>query len=123
MLTVPAHWANYTVTAALKCALDGKLAVNHLSHDEAKHAVLKCLSWYEAHDEYEWPDFSRLRYDFAQVMRLRRELVKDVQDALERAGSIKITVPGTPDSLAGGLRTRRSDGAGQCSASNTVFFS
>ena len=122
LLTLPADWAYIMVTAALKYASDEKLAATYTSHDEAKHSILKTLNWYEAHDEYEWPDFSRLGFDFSQAMRLRRGLVQDVSNALEQAGNIKITIHGTPDSLAGGRQIRQPDGAGECAVRNSFCF-
>lgn len=101
-----AEWPVYMVTAALKCASDERLPVTYASQDEARFRILKSLSWFEAHDEYEWPDFTSFNYDFSQVMRLRRALVQDIFNALERAGSLKISISGTPDSNAG----RRSAG-------------
>ncbi|KAF9697885.1 hypothetical protein EKO04_003999 [Ascochyta lentis] len=110
-LTKPVDWAIYMVTAALKCASDEKMAAPHASSDEAKHSILKTLNWFEAHDQYEWPNFSHQNYDFAQAMRLRRALVQDVCNALQQAGSLKIGAPGTPDSVAG-RGARRSNGSG-----------
>ncbi|KZM24075.1 hypothetical protein ST47_g4771 [Ascochyta rabiei] len=100
-LTKPAEWAFHMVTAALKYASDEKIGVTRASPDEAKHSILKSLNWFEAHGEYEWPNFSRLNLDFAQAMRLRRALVQDVCNVLQQAGNIKIGAPGTPDSVGG----------------------
>lgn len=86
----------------------------HASPDEAKHAILNILNWLEAHDEYDWPDLSRMNFDFSQVMRLRRALVQDVFNALRQAGNLKIVVPGTPDSVADASRTRRRGVDGEC---------
>lgn len=89
----PAEWAMYTVIAALKFALDENATLTYVTPDEAKHSILKTLNWFEAHDEYEWPDFSDRNYDFAQVMRLRRALVQDVFNALQQANQVKTGVP------------------------------
>lgn len=88
------------VTAALKCASE-RLPATYASHDDARFQILKSLNWFEAHDEYEWPDFTSFNYDFSQAMRLRRALVQDIFNALEKAGNLKISVPGTPDSNTG----------------------
>jgi len=97
------------VTAALKCAGDERTALAYITADEAKYSILKTLNWFEAHNEYEWPDFAGLNYSFDQVMRLRRALVADVYTALQKAGNIKLGVHGMPESNAG-TRRRRSSG-------------
>lgn len=107
------------VTAALKCASDEKVYAMHASPDDAKHCILKTLNWFEAHDEYEWPDFSRWKFDFSQAMRLRRALVQDVFNALQKAGSIKIGVPGTPDSVTGTRRSRQPNSDGRYTETTT----
>jgi hypothetical protein len=89
------------VTAALKCASDERFPTTHVSQDEARFQILKSLNFFEAHNEYEWPDFTSFHYDFSQVMRLRRALVQDVFNALEKAGNLSVSIPGTPDSNAG----------------------
>lgn len=108
MLT--ADWAHYMVIAALRCTTVERSDTTYLTADEAKHGILKTLNWLEAHHEYEWPDFASLHLSFDQAMRLRRALVGDIYTALHRAGSLKLGVPGTPDSTAGGRRDRRSEG-------------
>jgi hypothetical protein len=77
------------VTAALKCASE-RLPATYASQDDARFQILNSLNWFEAHDEYEWPDFTSFNYDFSQVMRLRRALVQDIFSALEQAGNLKI---------------------------------
>lgn len=109
----PAEWAMYTVIAALKFALDENATLTYVTPDEAKHSILKTLNWFEAHDEYEWPDFSDRNYDFAQVMRLRRALVQDVFNALQQANQVKT---GVPDSVTVVRRGDRSRGEGMRSA-------
>ena len=47
------------------------------------------------------PDFSSFNHDFSQVMRLRRALVQDIFNALGKAGNLRISIPGMPDSHAG----------------------
>ncbi|KAF1349249.1 hypothetical protein EJ07DRAFT_141031, partial [Lizonia empirigonia] len=108
-LSQPAEWAIYTVIAALKFALDESATLTYVTPDEAKHSILKTLNWFEAHDEYEWPDFSDRNYDFAQVMRLRRALVQDVFNALQQANQVKT---GVPDSVTVVRRGDRSHGEG-----------
>ncbi|CAO2650208.1 Nn.00g015000.m01.CDS01 [Neocucurbitaria sp. VM-36] len=88
-LTKPADWALYLVTAALKFSSDTSPSIGYLTPDEGRLDILKTLNWYEAHDEYEWPDFSTMSYDFNQAMRFRRALVNDVFIALQKAGYIK----------------------------------
>jgi hypothetical protein len=90
------------VTAALKFASDEKTPITYTSHDEARLDVLNTLNWFEAHSEYEWPDFARQGFDFSQAMRFRRALVTDVFIALQKAGNVrigsKLGVLGTPES-------------------------
>jgi hypothetical protein len=103
----------YMVTAALKFASDEKSPAIYPSQDDAKLAILKTLNWWEAHDEYQWPDFSRMNFDFAQAMRLRRALVNDVFSVLQKAGNVKIGIAGIPNSLAEVRRNKRSDDDGE----------
>jgi hypothetical protein len=101
------------VAAALKYAAHVKMPVVHASPDDAKYDILETLNWLEAHEEYDWPDFSRHNFDFAQVMRLRRALVNDVFGALQKAGNIRIGTLGTPDSVGDSRRQRRPDYDGE----------
>ncbi|KAJ4372920.1 hypothetical protein N0V83_003211 [Neocucurbitaria cava] len=100
--TYSADWAHYMVTAAIKFASDTSPPISYASPDEGRLDILKTLNWYEAHDEYEWPDFSNMGYDFSQAMRFRRALINDVFLALQKAGHIKTFAepgpPGTPSS-------------------------
>ncbi|KAF2998284.1 hypothetical protein E8E13_007045 [Curvularia kusanoi] len=112
-LTKPHDWGICLVTAALKCTTDGKLGSTYLTADEAKHGILNALNYLEAHDEYEWPEFTGYVFSFDQVMRLRRVLVGNVCMALGRAGHIKFGVPGTPDSSDGARRDRALNGSPQ----------
>ncbi|KAF2133791.1 hypothetical protein P153DRAFT_380969 [Dothidotthia symphoricarpi CBS 119687] len=112
-LTKPGDWSLHMVTAALKFASDEKTSTGYTIADEARLDILNTLNWYEAHAEYEWPDFSKSGFDFAQTMRLRRALVNDVYLALQKAGNIRITgqpgVLGTPESgRSSAKRTRTS---------------
>ena len=78
-----------------------RLPLHYTSEDASKLEILKTLNFYEAHNEYTWPDFSSLGYSFAQVMRLRRALVQDVFVALQRNGNVQIGSAGhagTPES-------------------------
>ncbi|KAL1643232.1 hypothetical protein SLS61_009331 [Didymella pomorum] len=81
------------VTAALKGASDEKLPATYASQDEAQFQILRSLNWFEAHNDF--------NYDFSQVMRLRRALVQDIFNALEKADNLHISILGTPDSHAG----------------------
>jgi hypothetical protein len=71
------------VTASLQfsCSSDAPVS-SYTTPDAGRLDVLNVLNWYEAHDEYEWPDFNKLGLDFAQTMRFRRALVNDVFVAL-----------------------------------------
>lgn len=114
-----ADWAHFMVTAALKFASDEKTPVTYASTDDARLDILNTLNWFEAHSEYEWPNFTRLGFDFSQAMRFRRALVSDVFVALQRAGNIKIGSEaggglGTPES--GTVRAAKRSGAGKDSA-------
>lgn len=100
----------YMVTAALKCAADERTAATYISADAAKHSILKTLNWLEAHNEYEWPEFTGQNYSFDQAMRLRRALVADTYTALQTAGNIKL---GVPDTLESNVGTRRRRNSGQ----------
>ncbi|KAF1849014.1 uncharacterized protein K460DRAFT_280436, partial [Cucurbitaria berberidis CBS 394.84] len=104
-------WALHMVAAALKFSSDTSPVISYKTPDEGRLDILKTLNWFEAHDEYEWPDFSRLGYDFSQAMRFRRALVNDLFVALHKVGHIKITgeagVMGTPDSVRGVRETKR----------------
>lgn len=99
-------WALHLVIAALKCSTDDRASSAYLTADKAKHDILKTLNWFEAHNEYDWPEFAA-HLSFDQVMRLRRVLVSDIYTAIERAGHISIGVLGTPDSSDGGVRRVR----------------
>ena len=68
--------------------MDDRANPTYLTADEAKHDILKTLNWFEAHNEYQWPDFGA-HFSFDQVMRLRRVLVTDTFTTLERTGHIK----------------------------------
>jgi hypothetical protein len=93
------------VTAALKFVSDEKAPIAYTSQDEARLDILNTLNWYEAHSEYQWPDFNGLGFDFSQAMRFRRELVNDVFVALQKAGNVRVGVAsgagvfGTPESM------------------------
>ena len=94
------------VTAALKFCSDAtSSATSYTTADSARLDILKTLNWYEAHDEYEWPDFSSMGFDFSQAMRFRRALVSDVFVALQKAGNVRVSgevgVFGTPESVRG----------------------
>ncbi|KAF3035298.1 hypothetical protein E8E12_003005 [Didymella heteroderae] len=117
-ITKPQDWSIYMVTAAVKCLSDEQLPTTFASHDEARYRILKCLNFFEAHNEYEWPDFTSFRYDFSQAMRLRRALVQDVFNALEKAGTLSIRGPGTTDSNEGRRQAPQSDGAGRTRITN-----
>jgi hypothetical protein len=106
-----ADWALHMVTAALKFSSSNDNTVSsYTSPDAGRIDVLNVLNWHEAHDEYEWPDFTHMGFDFSQTMRFRRALVNDVFVALQKAGNIRITrepgVLGTPQSgvAVGGKR-------------------
>lgn len=100
-----ADWALHMVTASLKfsCSSDAPVS-SYTTPDAGRLDVLNVLNWYEAHDDYEWPDFNKLGLDFAQTMRFRPALVNDVFVALQKAGVIKLTgepgVLGLPQSSA-----------------------
>lgn len=102
------------VAAALKFALDDKSATIYTVADEARIDILNILNWYEAHEEYNWPNFTHSGFDFAQAMRLRRALVSDVFVALQKAGNVQITgqpgVLGTPEH-EGRVRGTKRNGA------------
>jgi hypothetical protein len=102
------------VTAALKFASDDKSPITYPTQDEARQEILSTLNWYEAHSEYEWPEFNRLGFDFSQSMRFRRALVNDVFVALQKAGNVRVSdeaaVLGTPDN--GGERVCKRGGIG-----------
>jgi hypothetical protein len=53
-----------------------------ITPDVGRFNVLNTLNHLEAHDEYQWPDYTGLGFDFTQTMRLRRALVNDVFVAL-----------------------------------------
>ncbi|KAF2832673.1 hypothetical protein CC86DRAFT_401422 [Ophiobolus disseminans] len=113
-LTKPTDWASFMVTAALKYASDQNTPMTYTSADEARLEILNTLNWYEAHDEYEWPDFARLGFDFSQAMRFRRALVNDVFVALKKAGNVKLSdvgMLGTPDSSV--TRSKRAGASGR----------
>lgn len=102
-------WPFYMVTAAVKFSSASEHVITtYTSTDTARMDILNLLNWYEAHDEYHWPDFLGLGYDFYQAMRLRRVLVNDVFNGLQSAGKIKVAdeldVPGTPQ---GGVTCRK----------------
>jgi hypothetical protein len=102
------------VTAALKFVSDEKTPVIYSSQDAALLAILDTLNWYEAHSEYEWPNFTHLGFDFNQTMRFRRHLVNDVLNALKTSDAVKITggagVLGTPESSSVSRGEKRSAG-------------
>lgn len=103
-----ADWAIYMVTAAVQFSSSNSddsinpRRLTYITSSAACLAILNTLNWHEAHDEYIWPDFSALGFDFPQAMRLRRALVGDVLGALRSAGRIdvgdEVIVLGTPDS-------------------------
>jgi len=104
------------VTAALKFASDQPASVTYASADEARLEILNTLNWYEAHTEYEWPDFTHLGFDFSQAMRFRRALVNDVFIALKKAGNVRVNEGGgvgTPDSANGGGRATKRGSVGE----------
>lgn len=106
------------VTAALKFAEKNKEIVSYPTADEARIDILNSLSFCEAHDQYQWPDFSKLHFDFDQTMRLRRSLVNNVFIALQRSGNINIVVSaesvGTPESRAEGVAEDCAPGKDTC---------
>ena len=99
------------VDAAMKAVADETPPVRYASDDEGKLEILKALNFYEAHSEYEWPDFRQLGFDFSQTMRLRRALVSDVYVALLKNRSVQVgpAIAGTPDSWDRG-RKRTTEG-------------
>lgn len=106
------------VVAALKFVSDEETPVTYANQDVALLGILATLNRYEAHGEYEWPDFTSMGFDFCQTMRFRRQLVSDVLNALQKADTIKIAsgvdVLGTLDS--GGASRGRKRFAGEFSA-------
>ena len=78
------------IDAALKVVSDEAMPLRYQSDNEGKLLILKALNYYEAHDDYAWPDFTVLGFDFANNMRLRRALVHDVYIALERSGRLQL---------------------------------
>jgi hypothetical protein len=109
------HGVYLDSNAAIKIAKEEDRApVRYGSQDKGKLDTMRTLNFFEAHDEYVWPDFSALGFDFAQTMRLRRALVNDVFAALMKSGIIVVgeVTPGigTPDSVIG---ARRAAGHGE----------
>ncbi|KAH7082762.1 hypothetical protein BKA63DRAFT_583831 [Paraphoma chrysanthemicola] len=104
-LTKPSEWAYYMVSASLTFAnaSDSIAPGTYSTSDAARLDVLNTLNWYEAHDEYAWPEFTSMGFDFGQAMRLRRQLVSDVCVALEKVGKIRVVVGGlrSPESEVG----------------------
>lgn len=102
------------VTAALKFASDDKTRTSYAPADEARLEILKTLNWYEAHSEYEWPNFTLMGFDFNQSMRFCRALVEDVFILLQKSGKVKIGARvdglGTPDSERGRTSKRGANG-------------
>lgn len=97
-----AEWPHFMVAAALKFASYEKAPVRYTTSDEARLDILNTLNWYEAHSEYEWPNFLDIGFDFSQAMRLWRALVNDVFVALQKAGNVRVSDDlgafATPDS-------------------------
>jgi hypothetical protein len=77
--------------AALKVVSDEAMPLRYQSDNEGKLLILKTLNYYEAHDDYAWPDFMALGFDFENNMRLRRALVHDVYVALEKNGRLRVS--------------------------------
>lgn len=100
------------VSAALKFSSANASLVTYSSPDASRLDILNTLNWHEAHDEYAWPDFHALGFDFSQTMRLRRALVNDVFVALQKAGVVRVR----GEKVGGGLGTpdsaRKRDGTG-----------
>jgi hypothetical protein len=93
------------VTAALKfSAANESKTSTYATPDAGRFDVLNTLNHLEAHDEYQWPDYNGIGFDFSQAMRFRRALVNDVFVALQKAGQIEIA--GEP----GVLGTQQSSG-------------
>lgn len=78
------------VAAALKVAPDGKDPVTYKSAEDARMDIFSTLNYFEALEEYQWPDVGHPEYPFDQIMRLRRQLVSDVFMALRKAGTVKV---------------------------------
>jgi hypothetical protein len=109
------HGVYLDSNAAIKIAKEeDRASVRYGSQDKGKLDTMRTLNFFEAHDEYVWPDFSALGFDFTQTMRLRRALVNDVFAALMKSGIIVVgeVTPGmgTPDSVIG---ARRAAGCGE----------
>ncbi|KAF2787580.1 hypothetical protein K505DRAFT_367230 [Melanomma pulvis-pyrius CBS 109.77] len=86
-LTKPADWAIYIIGATMEVVVTEALPLKYTSNDAGKlEEILKTLKFYEAHDKYNWPDFSSLGYDFTQTMRLGQSLIHDVYEALHNGG-------------------------------------
>ncbi|KAF2846215.1 hypothetical protein T440DRAFT_458869 [Plenodomus tracheiphilus IPT5] len=102
-LTKPADWAIHMVTASLKFNSANTRMSTYPTPDAARLDILNTLNWFEAHDEYAWPDFTARGFDFNQAMRFRRALVNDVFAGLQKAGTVRIT------SETGGLATPNSE--------------
>lgn len=94
------------VDAALRATREKTLPIQYESDDEGKMETLNALNLYEAGEEYAWPDFSSLGYDFVQTMRLRFSLIEDVFTALVKTGDIvvRLEAPVTPGSAADGKK-------------------
>lgn len=78
------------IDAVLQVVSDSSLPLVYPSENEGKLLILKNLNFHEAHDDYVWPDFTSLGFDFANNMRLRRALVHDVYVALEKSGRLHV---------------------------------
>lgn len=124
-LTLPADWPHYMADAARLFTSDDKMSTNYKDSDDARMAILNTLNWFEAHAEYKWPDFARVRLDFSQIMRFRRALVSDVFVSLQRAGKVRISRGegglGTPNSVAERVGKRKS-GAGKYHKNERKFL-
>ncbi|KAL6707262.1 hypothetical protein ACN47E_004250 [Coniothyrium glycines] len=95
-----ADWAIYTAVAALAFSKNTSKSCPKIftSTDDGCLNVFNTLNWLEVHDEYSWPDFTDLGYDFNKAIQLRRTLVSDVLAALQEAGTASIA--NEPDTLA-----------------------
>ncbi|ORY13992.1 hypothetical protein BCR34DRAFT_586035 [Clohesyomyces aquaticus] len=105
-LTKPAEWSIWMVSAAIKAIADERSPLTYASEDEGKMDVNKTMNFYEAHDEYQWPHFLKMNFDFNLTMRLRRALVTDVFVALQKNGSVVVQPSGlgTPESSTRGKK-------------------
>jgi hypothetical protein len=78
------------VAAALKVAPDDQSPVTYKSAEDARMDIFSTLNYFEALEEYQWPDDNHPDYPFDQIMRLRRQFVSNVFMALKRAGTVKV---------------------------------